>query len=217
MLVRPPLRLPVSPVAHPSIGYGEPYSQDMRAKVLMEYSNGTAFSHTNNLLQQQHLYPHPDTIWRWLQRTMIEGHALPHRRSGNKRATVLRGPDLLYLALYRAVFPKAKAAEINSFLFRCNLGNLEFNYYHPSTISEAEKRLDLTKKRGSTPAYQALLPINRLKREQFWGMAYPFGIGDIRIEDMIDLDEMGEYPEDTTRSIGKSPTSLRVREAGVYS
>lgn len=48
-------------------------------------------------------------------------------------------------------------------------------------------------------------------------MAYPFGIADIRIEDMIDLDEMGEYPEDTNRSIGKTPTFLRVREAGVYS
>ena len=44
-------------------------------------------------------------------------------------------------------------------------------------------------------------------------MAYPFGIADIRLDDMIDLDEMGQYAEDTNRSIGKARASLRVREA----
>ena len=209
--------MPVSPIAHPSNGYGEPYSQDMRAKVLMEFNNGTADSATNRMLQRQHLYPHPDTIMRWVQRKVDEGHALPYRRSGNKRATILRGPDFMFLALYRSMYPRAKAAEINAFLYRCNFGNLDFDYYHPSAITEAEKRLGLTKKRGSTTAFQALMPINRWKREQYWTMAYPFGIADIRIQDMIDLDEMGEYPEDTNRSIGKSPTFLRVREAGTYS
>ena len=115
---------------------------------------------------------------------------------------------MLYLALYQAVFLKAKAAKINSFLFRCNLGNLKLNYYYPSAITEAEKQLGLTKKQGSTTAYQVLLPINHLKRGKFWGVAYSFRITDIRIEDMINLDEMGEYPEDTNRLIGKLPTFL---------
>jgi len=48
-------------------------------------------------------------------------------------------------------------------------------------------------------------------------MAYPFGITDIRIDDMIDLEEMDEHPHDTNRSIGKSPAVPLVREAGVYS
>ena len=48
-------------------------------------------------------------------------------------------------------------------------------------------------------------------------MAYPFGIAAIRLDDMIDLDEMGQYAEDTNRSIGKAPAFLRIREAGVYS
>ena len=36
--------MPVSPIAHPSIGCGEPYSQDMRAKVLVEHTNDIANS-----------------------------------------------------------------------------------------------------------------------------------------------------------------------------
>ena len=139
MLVRPPLRLPVSPKAHPSNGYGEPYGQDMRAKVLAEHANGTVDSHVNRMLQRQHLYPHPATIARWLRRIEVEGHALPYRRTGNNRATVLRGPDLLLLSFYRSIFPKATAAEINTFFYRCNFGNLDFHFYHPSAISAAEK------------------------------------------------------------------------------
>jgi len=147
--------VPVSPKSYPLCGYGEPYSQDMRENVLMKYANGTAFSHTKNRLQQQHIYPYLDTIWRWLQRIQVEGHGLPYHRSGNKRATILRGPDLLFLALYRAVFPKAKVAEINAFLETSS-----FNITTPTAITETEKRLGRSKRRGSTTTYQALLPIN---------------------------------------------------------
>ena len=55
-----------------------------------------------------------------------------------------------------------------------------------------------------------------MKKEQYWSMAYPFRFGNIRIQDMIDLYEMGEFPEHTNQTIGKSPIFLCVREAGVY-
>ena len=132
----------------------------MQTKVLMEYTNGTADSDTNRMLQLQHLYPHPNTTMRWVQQMLDEGHAFSYRFLGNKRATILRGPDYMFLALYRSVFPRAKAAEINVFLYRCNFGNLDFDYCHIFAITEVEKRLGLTKKRGSTTAFQAFMPIN---------------------------------------------------------
>ena len=111
----------------------------MQAKVLIKYNNGTADSATDRMLQLQHLYPHPDIIIHWVQRMIDEGHALPYRRSGNKRTTILYGPNFMFPALYWSVFPWAKAAEIIIFVYRCNFGNLDFDYYHPLAITKAEK------------------------------------------------------------------------------
>jgi len=145
------------------------------------------------------------------------GHYRPCRRNGNVRANVLRDHNLLLLVLYRIVFPKAKIAEINAFLYRANYGNIDFRFYSPSQISEAEKRMGLTTKRGSTTAYQALLPINRQKRWIYWNMPYPFGIANIRRRDIFDLDECGVFVETASRGIGKSYIGLRVGQAGPYS
>ena len=76
------------------------------------------------------------------------------RKRGKKR-TKLRGKDLMRLALYRVLFPKARAAEINAALYRFNYGNPFFSFFSKSQISNAEARLGLTRKRGSTTAYQA--------------------------------------------------------------
>jgi hypothetical protein len=51
----------------------------------------------------------------------------------------------------------------------------------------------------------------------FWTRSYPYGIADIRAEDMIDLDECAIYKESADRHIGKAPIGIRVREAGPYS
>ena len=52
---------------------------------------------------------------------------------------------------------------------------LQIRLYSPSQISEAETWIGLTRKKGSTTAYQALLPINKLKRWAFWNLPYPHG------------------------------------------
>ena len=137
--------------------------------------------------------------------------------TGNRRAVVLRDHDLILLSLYRVAFPKASAAEINAFLYRANFGSLTFRFYSPSQISLAEKRLGLTRKVGSTTAYQALLPRNKRKRWGYWNLPYPFGIANIRRRDLIDSDECGVSLSTAELSIGKAFTGERVNQSGLYS
>jgi hypothetical protein len=82
--------------------------------------------------------------------------------------------------------------------------------YSPSQISRTEDRFGLSRKRGSTTAQQALLPINLARRKAFWTRSYPYGIADIRAEDMIDIDECAIYKESADRHIGKAPIGIRV-------
>jgi hypothetical protein len=113
--------------------------------------------------------------------------------------------------MYRAAYPKATAAEVIAFLHNTN-----GRFYHPSQISKAEDRLGLSRKKGSTTARQGLLPLNILRRSIFWHMNYPFGIADVALVDMIDIDEAGIFLETANRSWGKAVTGMRVRASGPY-
>jgi hypothetical protein len=48
-------------------------------------------------------------------------------------------------------------------------------------------------------------------------MAYPFGIADIRRQDLIDLDECGIEMSTADRKIGKAYIGKRVNQTGLYS
>ena len=94
---------------------------------------------------------------------------------------------------------------------------MNFRFFSASQICEAEKIIGLTRKRGSTTAYQALRPINRQKRWMFWNLPYPYGIADIRRQDMIDLDECGVEMTDADRSLGKAYIGHQLSQPGPYS
>ena len=113
-------------------------------------------------LRALRVFPSTNTERRHVALQNAEGHIRPCRRTGNNRASALRDHDLLLLALYRITYPKATSAEINAFLYRANYGSLTFRFYSPSQISETETWIGLTRKKGSTTAYQALLPINKV-------------------------------------------------------
>ena len=57
--------------------------------------------------------------------------------------------------------------------------------YSASQLSRAEKKLDLTTVAASTTANAAYLPINQEKRRMYWGEAYPLGIADVDLADII--------------------------------
>ena len=118
-------------------------------------------------------------------------HLRPFRRTGNARASVLCGIDNYILAYWRSIWPKSTHAEMNALLFTSQVARGEPNprFFSPSQISRAEDKLGLSKKRGSTTAYQALLPRNLTKRWVYWNRPYPAGIADIPKDDWIYYDE----------------------------
>jgi hypothetical protein len=83
------------------------------------------------------------------------------------------------------------AAEVNAFLYQANYGNMYFHFYSISQITEAKIRIGLSRKKGGTIAYQALLPINRQKHWMFWNLPYPYGTANIWQQVLIALDECG--------------------------
>ncbi len=169
--IRPPLQVFRGHVHHPSECRGNPYSQDTREMAVQNRLNGND-NHQNTIqLQQQHLYPHPDTVTRFTNRQQQVGHSRAYRHTGNVRSVrEIQGNNLILLSLYRVALPKATHAEVNAFLYEI-------------------QRIHLTKKRTSTTAYQALEPRNVQWRENYWNMNYPFGIADIDPRKVIDLDE----------------------------
>jgi hypothetical protein len=216
-LIRPPLQTRRNNAPHPSAGgRGTGYDQTMRELVLAIHNSGNSNDLFVQNLKQQRLIPSLRSEYRYLTLNATRGHVRACRRTGNNRATVLRGHDIFLLALYRIVFPKATAAEVNAFLYRANYGNLHFRFYSSAQITEAEKRIHLTRKKGSTTAYQALLPINIQKHWEFWNLPYPYGIADIRRQDIIDLDECGVEVMSGDRSWGKAYVGKRVGQPGAW-
>ena len=215
---RPPLQQRTPPTPHPSgPGRSNGYSKEMRELIMTVRAIGLSNDPLITHLRALRVFPSMRTEQRWVDLVDQLGHFRKCRHTENDRATVLRDHDLILLALYRLAYPKATAAEINAFLFRANFGNLMFRFYDPSQISKAEKRIGLTRKVGSTTAYQAMLPINRQKRWCYWNLPYPYGIADIRRQDLIDLDECGIELSTAERDIGKAYVGERVQQEGLYS
>ena len=203
----------------PSRG-GTPYSQDTRRKILRNFISGLEESEEHLEDQREHgVHPSDRTIRCWSQQFEDRRHVRPFRATGNKRATVLKGNDLVYLGIYRTIFPKATVAEINAFIGNMNFGNPHQRFYSPSQIGRAEEELGLSRKVGSTTAYQAFLPINIARRHDYWNRPYPFGMADIHCQDIIyDIDEAaGVFVEIADRKYGKCEIGRRVKQAGPYS
>eukprot|EP00035_Acanthoeca_spectabilis_P017079 m.356846 g.356846 ORF g.356846 m.356846 type:complete len:218 (+) comp16607_c0_seq17:470-1123(+) len=91
-----------------------------------------------------------------------------------------------------------------------------FTLYTEQDVSAREIQLKFTRKRGSTTAEQADLPINRAKRHIFWTMPHPFGINGTPRGAFIDIDECGIWLEKHNRTMGKAPRGVRVRSPGPY-
>ena len=96
------------------------------------------------------------------------------------------GNDQLLLAVFFVIWPCGSADECAAFIF--NEGG---DLYSRSEISHRLRELHVTRKVSSTEAYQAFLPINRLKLQMFFTMPPPFGILGVPRRKFIDVDEFG--------------------------
>jgi hypothetical protein len=212
-----PLQTRVPKALHLSEGgRGTGYSQAMHELALAVCQAGESNNSVIQDMRQHCLWP---SLWseiHWVLLLDNHGHVRPCRRMGYLCATVLQGNDIFLLALYRIVFPKAMAAEVNAFLYRVNYGNIHFRFYSPSQITEAEIRIGLFRKKGSMTTYQALLPINHQKHWMFWNFPYPYGIADILQQDLNDLDECGVEVQSGDHSRGKAWVGKRVSQAYPY-
>ena len=197
---RPGLRTALRAIPHPSHRRGFPYAVHFReAALYFDDSQPIRNNPAMIVAREVRIRESARSTRRWRRRLARLGHLRPFRRTGNKRATVLRGYDAYRLAVYRTTYPKATIAEINAYLYI-----VTGRFYDPSQISRCEDRLGLSRKRGSTTAYQALHPRNVAWRWAYHNLPYPFGIADIQRRDIIDLDEMGIFLETVNRGDGKS-------------
>ena len=207
---------------HPSRG-GRPYSQDLREMVMSVYMiNGGGVAGLQALaseefenLRQHKKFPCMSTCRRYIHQFHDEGNILAKLHTGNKFAKrEIHGFDLFNLVLYRIAFPKAIGMEVRAFIKNRN-PQLE-KEHSASQLSRAEKRLELSLKVGSTTSKEAYKAINLLKREDYWFRNYPFGIADIPLESIIDLDEAKFKLTSQDRKYGKAATSKRVNSRGMY-
>ena len=109
---------------------GTPYDQDLCRVLLHCWVKGTDLSEDwVEGLKEDGLWPSDRTLHCWHKQFAERGHIQPFKQTGNNRATVLKGNDLVYLAIYRKIFPKATVAEINAFIGRMNFGNPHQRFY----------------------------------------------------------------------------------------
>ena len=161
---------------HPSVGGARGYGVEFRQCAVSVHFNGEDDNQLITSLQRQKLHPSQRSVNRWSKRLADHGHLNPFEMNGNKPASVLQGHMLMMLALYRIAYPKATAAKVNAYLFACTLPGQQLRFYSESQITSAEQWLGFSRKRASTEAAQAHLPINIAKRDSFWNDPYPFGI-----------------------------------------
>ena len=153
----------------------------------------------------------------------------PLTSTGNKAFHKFNGRYLFLLCLYRMAYPKCNINELRRFLLEAHLNpfvvNLMRTYFNiqlvqpglvftKSDIIRAEKRLDMTLKRGSTTANQALTRQNRQRRFVFWnlqpmGLISP-GIRGVPLLAFIDIDECAMFLEMVNRSYGKAYIGLPI-------
>ena len=115
--VRPARRTAVPPQQHPSSGRGHAYSEEFRQFANIVLANQQLNHPLIQEAQELYLFPSKRTCQRHERRRLELGHFRRFRRTGNKRATVLRGVDNFMLSYWRSVWPKSTIAELNALLF----------------------------------------------------------------------------------------------------
>ena len=168
----------------------------------------------NNQLRAQHKFPHIDTCKRWIVIFKQEGHVLPKRHTGNNHSErEVQGIDLVNLALFRLICPKAYIDEVRAYVHNRNPANRP---YSPSQIHRAEERIGIWTKVASSTSNEAYRPVNLNKRSDYWSKPFPDGVADQETEDMIDIDEAGFKLESKDRKRGKVGKQRRADARGKY-
>lgn len=99
------------------------------------------------------------------------------------------------------MFPKCTADEMRRYLLDSSpLNNVQL--FSRQDITDAENRIEVTKKRGSTTAAQFFEPRNIFRRNLFWTSPFPLGRLGIPRAELMDLDECGLFLQTANRNYG---------------
>jgi hypothetical protein len=150
-----------------------------------------------NQAVQEHL-PCRRTLQNWMDRIH------PYEQKGGQSRQLI-GRDQLLLAIYMTAYPDAEIEECAAYILN-NGGGL----HSTSTIRRRMQELRLTRKRASIEAFQAFLPRNILRRDQFFGLPPPLGVNGIERRRLIDVDECLISTEQTNRRSGRAHSTIRV-------
>jgi hypothetical protein len=129
---------------------------------------------------------------------------------GRERSSIV-GVDQLLLCIFLLAHPDADDDEVAVFIVN-NGGQL----YDRQLISKRKEELDISRKVASIEAYQAFLPRNILRAEQFFNLPPPLGIVTQSLRRFIDFDETGVALEKCNPNKGSSYLAIRVRKSGHY-
>ena len=120
----------------------------------------------------------------------------------------------MLLVLYLIAYPAPLLDEVSAFIANTSTDG---RIYSRGELTCRLSELKITRKRGSTEAYQAFLPRNLLKRNIFWDHPLPFGVNGVARRRFIDIDECGIELQSCNRKSGYAFSGARVRKPGNYS
>jgi hypothetical protein len=152
--------------------------------------------------------PCQKTIEAWMERPIA------YEMTGGRERSSIVGLDQLLLCIFLLAHPDADDDEVAVFIVN-NGGQL----YSRQIISQRKKELNYTRKRASIEAYQAFLPHNLLRAEQFFNLPPPLGIRTLVpqwLRRLLDFDETAVSLEKCNRPNGSSYVAIRVRKSGHY-
>ncbi len=152
-------------------------------------------------LWQQRKFPHIVTCRRWIRQFVDKGHTCCKRPTGNCISQQeVHGQDLVNLALYRMVCPKAYIDEVRACVHNQNPANPP---YSQSQVIRVEQRLGLIHKATSTTSNCAYFKLKLFKHQQYWHAEYPDGTLGKSTRDVIDLNKSNYKLETQNRKFGK--------------
>ena len=127
--VRPQNGTRLTSAPHPSEGGSRGYAQEMRDQVISLWMNGEDLNAMwIELLQHQKKFPCVQTCRRWIRLHQGEGHSRRRRPTGNHFSDrEVHGQDLINLAVYRTVRPKAYINEVRAYVHNCNPANMPYS------------------------------------------------------------------------------------------
>jgi len=147
----------------------------------------------------------PISHWRWNRRLR------PYGMTGNRSNETIIGADQFLAVICVTIWPDSTTDDISTFIY--DEGG---DFYIRSQVSKRRKEMEITRKVGSTEAYEAFMPHNVLRAELFWTRPPPLDVVSIEWRRFVDVDEFGVCLNKCNRKRGYSVSFFRLRKPGHY-